>query len=80
MFGSQVLEVAIGLVLLFLFVSLICTAAQEALQLVLKWRGAILERGVRELLGVSTPSGSGATAAANRLTGAASSNPSTSIR
>ncbi len=69
MFGSQVLEVAIGLVLLFLFVSLICTAAQEALQLVLKWRGAILERGVRELLGVSTPSGSGATAAANPTDG-----------
>ncbi len=50
MFGSDVLDVAIGVTLLFLFVSLICSAIQEAIEAVLKWRAMDLERGIRELL------------------------------
>ncbi len=58
MFGSVVLDVAIGLSLLFLFVSLICSAIREAIETVLSMRAADLERGVRELL--DDPEGIGA--------------------
>lgn len=51
LFGSGVLEIAIGVSLMFLFASLICTAAREVLEQLLKSRGNDLERGVRELLG-----------------------------
>jgi hypothetical protein len=50
MFGAEVLDVAIGLVLLFLFLSLICTALVEAAEAILKHRAMDLERGIRELL------------------------------
>lgn len=50
MFGSEVLEVGIGVTLILLFVSLICTAAREALEIGLRTRAADLERGIRELL------------------------------
>ncbi|HEX8232879.1 MAG TPA: hypothetical protein VF559_06000 [Caulobacteraceae bacterium] len=50
MFGSHMLEVGVGLVLLFLFVSLLCTAAREALEGLMKTRALDLERGIRELL------------------------------
>src|SRR5215207_1618164 len=50
MFGSVVLEVGIGVILLFLFVSLICTAAMEGIKSLLKMRAVDLERGIRELL------------------------------
>ena len=50
MFGSEALDVGIGIVLLFLFMSLTATAAQEGLEGLLKLRGADLERGIRELL------------------------------
>lgn len=58
MFGSVVLDVAIGLSLLFLFVSLICSAIREAIEAVLNMRAADLERGIRELL--DDPTGVGA--------------------
>lgn len=61
MFGSVVLDVAIGLSLLFLFVSLICSAIREAIETVLSMRAAGLERGVRELL--DDPRGTGRTEA-----------------
>ncbi len=61
MFGSLVLDVAVGLSLLFLFVSLICSAIREAIETVLNSRAADLEHGVRELL--DDPDGTGATAA-----------------
>lgn len=57
MFGSEVLEVGIGMALLFLFASLIATAAQEALESLLKTRAGDLERGIRELL--NDPKGTG---------------------
>jgi hypothetical protein len=50
MFGSEVLEVGIGVTLILLFISLICTAAREALEIGLRTRAADLERGIRELL------------------------------
>ena len=50
MFGSPVLEVAIGMAFLFLAVSLICTAIREWLEGILKWRAMDLERGLRTLL------------------------------
>ena len=61
MFGSVVLDVAIGLSLLFLFVSLICSAVREAIEALLNMRAADLERGIRELL--DDPTGVGATRA-----------------
>lgn len=48
--GSEVLEVGIGIVLMFLLISLICSSVQEGLEGWLKWRAADLERGIRELL------------------------------
>src|SRR5437879_3572336 len=50
MFGSTVLEVAIGLVLNYLLFSLACSAAKEGLEALMKKRAIDLERGVRELL------------------------------
>jgi hypothetical protein len=50
MFGSQVLEVAVGLVLMYLLLSLVCSSIREGLEAWLKSRAADLERGIRELL------------------------------
>ncbi|MCC6929287.1 MAG: hypothetical protein IT359_09885 [Gemmatimonadaceae bacterium] len=50
MFGSEVLDVAIGLVVVYLLLSLFATAVREALESVFKTRAVFLETGVRELL------------------------------
>lgn len=50
MFGSTILEVAIGLVLVYLLLSLICSALQESLEGWLKVRATHLEKGLRVLL------------------------------
>lgn len=50
MFGSEVLEVAIGIVFVFLLVSVLCSALREGIEAWMKTRAAYLERGVRELL------------------------------
>lgn len=50
MFGSDVLDVAIGLILLFLMASLICSAVVEMIEGFLKARAMHMERGLRELL------------------------------
>ena len=50
MLGSDVVEVGIGLILLFLFMSVICAAVREAIEGVLKSRAKDLEQGIRELL------------------------------
>lgn len=55
MFGSTTLDVAIGIVFLFVFVSLIATAVREAIEAVQKTRALDLERGMREIL--SDPDG-----------------------
>jgi hypothetical protein len=51
MFGSEVLEVVIGVVFVFLVVSIICSSVREGLESLLKTRAAYLEHGIRELLG-----------------------------
>jgi hypothetical protein len=50
MFGSVILEVAIGIIFLYILISIICTALREGIETLLKTRAAYLERGIRELL------------------------------
>ncbi|MDY7232441.1 hypothetical protein [Hyalangium rubrum] len=50
MFGSEILDVAIGLILVYLLLSLICSAVREALEGWMKSRAIHLELGIRELL------------------------------
>jgi hypothetical protein len=49
MFGSQVLEVVIGLVLMYLLLSLICSSIREGIEAVWKARAGDLQHGIREL-------------------------------
>lgn len=50
MFGSEILNVAIGLILVYLLLSLICSAIREGLEGIFKTRASALERGIRQLL------------------------------
>lgn len=50
MFGSAIIDVAIGLILIFLLLSLVCSAIREAIAGVSGSRAKTLARGVRELL------------------------------
>jgi hypothetical protein len=50
MFGSGILEIAIGLVFVFLVTSLIITATSELIASWLRWRAKNLEEGIRNLL------------------------------
>ena len=50
MFGAEILDVAIGVVFVFLLVSVVCSAIREGIEAWLKTRAAYLERGIRELL------------------------------
>src|SRR5204863_2018732 len=50
MFGSSILDLAIGLIFVFLVVSLIVTAVSELIASWLKWRATNLEQGIRNLL------------------------------
>ena len=50
MFGSRILEVAIGIIFVFLLVSMICSAIREGIESWVKARAAFLEQGIRELL------------------------------
>ena len=54
MFGSDLLGVAVGLILLYLLLSVLASAANEMLETVLKYRSRYLERGRREMLGDAT--------------------------
>ena len=51
MFNSDILEVAIGLIFVYLLFSFIATAAREAVEAWLRQRSALLERGILQLLG-----------------------------
>ena len=51
MFNSNVIDVAIGLVFVFLLLSLICSAANEILESFLKQRAGNLEKGIQEMVG-----------------------------
>src|SRR5512141_56871 len=57
MFGSEVLDVAIGLALVFLVLSFMASAIREAIEALMKSRAAYLERAIREL--VDDPDGTG---------------------
>src|SRR5437899_878201 len=57
MFNSTILDVAIGMIFVYLLLSLMCSAANEILELWLKKRATDLERGIRELLIPDSPSG-----------------------
>lgn len=50
MLGSTILDVAIGLIFVFLVMSLIVTAVSELISSGLKWRATNLEEGIRSLL------------------------------
>ncbi len=62
MFGLEMLDLAIGIIFIFLLLSLICSGINELLEAWLKNRAANLEKGIRELL--SDPEG---TAMAEKL-------------
>src|SRR6516225_10247434 len=51
MFGSDLLGVVVGLILLYLLLSVLASAANEMVESVLKYRARYLERGLREMLG-----------------------------
>src|SRR5712692_241376 len=51
MFGSQILDVAIGMIFVFLLLSLMCSALNEIIEAKLKNRAKSLEIGTRNLLG-----------------------------
>jgi hypothetical protein len=61
MFGSDILDVAIGLAFVYFLLSLICSAFRESIEAWEKRRAVYLERGIRELLkcpdGTSLPDG-----------------------
>jgi hypothetical protein len=50
MFGSAILDVAIGIVFIYIVLSLMCSTIREGIEAWLKTRAAYLERGIRELL------------------------------
>src|SRR6516162_5700547 len=50
MFGSEILDVAIGIVFIYIVVSMICSAIREGIEAWLKTRAAYLEHGICELL------------------------------
>lgn len=58
MFNITILDVAIGLIFIYLLLSLMCSVASEIIELLLKKRAIDLERGIRELLVPGSPSGS----------------------
>ena len=57
MFNTTILDVAIGVVFIYLLLSILCSAASELIEMVLKKRATDLERGIRELLKPSRNTG-----------------------
>jgi hypothetical protein len=51
MFGSTILDVAIGMVFVYLLISLICSSLNELIEARLKYRAKDLEKGITNLLG-----------------------------
>ena len=54
MFGMEMIDVAIGIILVYLLLSLVATSIKEAFETVIRARAVFLERGIRELLGGMT--------------------------
>jgi hypothetical protein len=59
-FGSEILDVAVGLILIFLLFSLIMTAVNETIDAILKRRARNLEKALWELLGSQPAQGQSA--------------------
>lgn len=59
MLGSDILEVSIGVVFVFVLISTICSAVREGIEAWLKTRASFLEFGIRQLL--NDPRGNGIT-------------------
>jgi hypothetical protein len=57
MFGSEMLDIAIGMIFVYLLLSLICSSINELIERQLKNRAADLEAGLRELLDDDTGTG-----------------------
>ena len=57
MFGSEVLEIGIGIVFVIIFLSLVSTTVTESIARILKLRSGTLQDGIRNLL--NDPEGSG---------------------
>jgi hypothetical protein len=57
MFGSDILDVALGMVFVYLLLSLICSAVKELIEQAMKHRARDLENSLRELL--ADPDGTG---------------------
>ncbi len=57
MFSTAILDVAVGMIFIYLLLSLLCSATNELIELLLKKRATDLERGIRELLEPETDSG-----------------------
>lgn len=57
MFGSAILDTAIGMVFVFLVLSLICGIVQELIATLLSWRAATLRKGIQQMLGDARFSG-----------------------
>lgn len=50
MFGSEILEVAIGIIFVYILVAIICSSIREGIEAWVKTRAAFLEQGLRDLL------------------------------
>ncbi len=57
MFGSSILEVAIGVIFVYLLLSLICTAINEGIASFINKRGQNLFEGIKNLLNDPTFTG-----------------------
>jgi hypothetical protein len=58
MFNSTILDVAIGMIFIYLLLSLMCSAANEIIELLLKKRAIDLEQAIREMLNGNSNPGS----------------------
>jgi hypothetical protein len=63
LFGSTALEVAIGMIFVFLLLSLLCSAVVEYIEAKLSYRSKDLEKGIRLLLDQSPEAGGGSLSA-----------------
>ena len=59
MLGSTILEVTVGMMLVFMVLSVLCTALLEAIRTGTKKRAKELEKGISEMLGAKQPASDG---------------------
>ena len=57
MFGSVILEVALGVILLYLLLSVVCSSVNELVAWALNWRAKTLKSGIQQLLNDPTLQG-----------------------